>query len=81
VDPAALAEIDLPGGGIATAALAAAHLAGRGLWQAGDGRAHRCATRWELSTTSRIQVMQPISFSRPGTLVGSLEYVPGSAAD
>ena len=57
VDPAQWADVDLPGGGIAAAALTAAYLA------AADGgglRAEhlRTATRWELGKTSRVHVAQ-----------------------
>jgi hypothetical protein len=55
VDPAALAEVDLPGGGIAAAALVAAYL---GAEDNGSVTAEHVAvaTRWELGKTSRIQV-------------------------
>lgn len=51
IDPARLAAIDLPGGGIAAAALTAAYLgAGRGVVTADDVAA---ATRWEMAKLGR----------------------------
>lgn len=51
IDPAALAAIDLPGGGIAAAALTAAYLgAARGEVTAEDVAA---ATKWELAKHGR----------------------------
>jgi hypothetical protein len=51
IDPARLATIDLPGGGIAAAALTAAYLgAGRGVVTADDVAA---ATKWEMAKLGR----------------------------
>jgi predicted nucleic acid-binding protein len=62
VDPTALAEIDLPGGGIAAAALTAAYL---GAWEGAVTSAHlEAATRWELSKSSRVQMIRPFVGAR-----------------
>ncbi|GLZ48190.1 ATPase [Actinomycetospora sp. NBRC 106375] len=58
VDPDRLAEIDLPGGGIAAAALTAAYLAAE---DGGPMRAEhlRRATRWELAKSGRVSPPLP----------------------
>jgi len=58
IDPAVLAEVDLPGGGIAASALVAAYL---GADDDGPVTADHltAATRWELGKTSRVRVGAP----------------------
>ncbi|MGH3944934.1 MAG: ATP-binding protein, partial [Pseudonocardiaceae bacterium] len=59
VNPAALAEIDLPGGGIAAAALVAAYLGAEDDGGPVTAEHIAAATRWELGKTSRVQVSRP----------------------
>jgi SpoVK/Ycf46/Vps4 family AAA+-type ATPase len=56
VDPAALAEIDLPGGGIAAAALVAAYLGADDNGGPVKLEHITAATAWELAKTNRIRL-------------------------
>ena len=56
VDPAMLAEIDLPGGAIAAAALVAAYLGAEDDAGPVTVKHIAAASRWELGKTSRVQV-------------------------
>lgn len=62
VDPAALAEIDLPGGGIAASAVVAAYLAAEDDGGPVTAKHIAAATRWELGKTSRVQVSRPLGW-------------------
>ncbi|MGH2775859.1 MAG: ATP-binding protein, partial [Actinomycetota bacterium] len=68
VNPAALAEIDLPGGSIAAAALVAAYLGAEDDDGPVTAKHIAAATRWELGKTSRVQ-MRP---ARDGSGEGSV---------